>query len=249
MVDAYSKFINIDIMKTTVASAVIGELQKKFALFGLPTKIVSDNGPPFNSNVFQKYCDTNGIFFDNSPAWHSQSNGLAERCVQTAKKALIRFHLGKENDLSLQAKLEKYLMLSRHSPSFETGHSPAEIVFAYKPKLKLEKIIPKKNNDNNVNLKSFSVGDNVYYRNHFKTWIKWIPAVVKKQVSPLTYLIEINGTVRFVQQNQIRYPSAQDKHAKISVGRSNDSDTESPPIVHCRNKKRVRRYGNNIYDH
>lgn len=54
----------------------------------------------------------------------------------------------------------------------------------------------------------------MYYRCHFKSWVKWIPATIKKQVSPLTYLIEINGTVRYVQENQIRYPSAQDKHNK-----------------------------------
>lgn len=198
VVDAYSKFVEIVIMKSTVVNALIEKLSKFFAIFGLPTKIVSDNGPPFNSNVFKKYCETNGIVCQNSPPYHAQSNGLAERGVQTAKKALIRFCLGNESQLSMQAKLEKYLMLSRHSPSFESGRSPAEIVFAYKPKVKLDlindfvfkKSIVKfennvKNNcdsetkenviesqENNVNFKSFSVGDRVFYRCHFKSWVK-----------------------------------------------------------------------------
>lgn len=42
----------------------------------------------------------------------------------------------------------------------------------------------------------------------------------------MTYLIEINGTIRYVQANQIRYPSVQDKHDKfISSSSSNPVDT------------------------
>lgn len=103
VIDAYSKFVEIAIMKSTVVNAFIDKLSKFFATFGLPSKIVSDNGPPFNSNVFKKYCESNGIVCQNSPPYHAQSNGLAERGVQTAKKALIRFCLGNESQLSMQA--------------------------------------------------------------------------------------------------------------------------------------------------
>lgn len=87
--DAFSKFVNIEIMKPTVVGALIKELQKFLGTSGLPTKIVSDNGPPFNSYVFRKYCENYGIVFENSPPYHAQLNGLAERGVQTAKKALV----------------------------------------------------------------------------------------------------------------------------------------------------------------
>lgn len=191
LVDAYSKFVEIAIMKTTVVNSLIKELQNVFDLFGFPTKLVSDNGPPFNSAVFRKYCETHGIVFLNSPPYHPQSNGLAERSVQTAKKALNRLCLGEESALSIQAKVDKYLMSSRHSPSFETGRTPAEMVFSYRPKVKLDLINdflfkknvesftqentmeqPKfnvlKDKNNIVKSKSFIVGENVYYRCHFK---------------------------------------------------------------------------------
>lgn len=241
LVDSYSKFVEISIMQSTVVSALIKKLTIFFSLFGLPHKMVSDNGPPFNSAVLRKYCESNGIVFLNSPPYHAQSNGLAERGVQTAKKALIRFCLGEENALSMQEKIDKYLMLYRNSPSIELGRSPAEVIFAYKPKMKLDFIndflLRKCNTDINVRKgndnirndledktarssfkeKTFKVGESVFYRCHFKNWIKWLPAVIKRQVSPVTYLIEINGTIRFVQENQIRYPSKQDKHSLICL--------------------------------
>lgn len=236
-------------MKSTTASALIEKLEKNFMLFGYPTKIVTDNGPPFSSAMFKKYCDVNSIFLQHSPPYHPQSNGLAERGVQTAKKALIRFHIGKESELSTQSKLDKYLSVSRNTPSIESGRTPAEIIFSFKPKVKLDimndallkKSIDefkyKKSNSlsnklhvteyvNSQPQNNFEVGENVYYRCHFKNWIKWIPAKIKKQVSPLTYLIDVSGNVRYVQENQIRYPTAQDKHSKIvTTKNSNDDNT------------------------
>lgn len=101
--DAYSKDIEIVLMKNTAILAFLKELNKFFAIFGLPIKMVTDSGPPYNSSVLRKFCESNGIVFMNSPPCHAQSNGLN---VQTAKKALIRFCLGAESDLSIIAKID-----------------------------------------------------------------------------------------------------------------------------------------------
>lgn len=257
LIDAYSKFVEIAIMRNTVANSLIEKLNKFFDVFGLPTKIVSDNGPPFNSSVFRKYCESNGIIFQNSPPYHAQSNGLAERGVQTAKKALIRLCMG-ESALTIQEKVDKYLLKARNSPNLETGRTPAECIFAYKPKIKLDLIndflyknnneISFRKNEQNNNCKKnepkqksksiedtiFKEGEHVYYRNHFKNWVKWIPAIVKKRVSSLTYLIDINGSIRFVQKNQLRYPSANDKHSPIVTLSEN---THEPTITNNNNNE------------
>lgn len=46
---------------------------------------MSDNGPPFNSERVEEFCKDRGINLKHSPAYHPQSNGLAERFVQTMK--------------------------------------------------------------------------------------------------------------------------------------------------------------------
>lgn len=65
---------------------MISVLQEVFAFFGLPEEIVSDNGPPFGSWLFNSYGNQSNIKITKTPPFHRQSNGLAERAVQTVKK-------------------------------------------------------------------------------------------------------------------------------------------------------------------
>lgn len=56
---------------------------------GLPDTIVSDNWPTFNAFESENFCYTNGIScVPKSPPYHPQSNGSAERHVQTVKDTL-----------------------------------------------------------------------------------------------------------------------------------------------------------------
>lgn len=86
--DTYSKWIEAITMMRTEARIVCEELRKIFKNFGLPKFIVSDDGPQFSSEYFIKFCESNGITVLKSPSYHPQSNGSAERAVQTVKQAL-----------------------------------------------------------------------------------------------------------------------------------------------------------------
>ena len=70
------------------AGGILAKLRIFFATFGLADEIVSDNGPPFGSYKFTRFGELNGIKITKAPAYHPESNGLAERGVQTAKSAL-----------------------------------------------------------------------------------------------------------------------------------------------------------------
>lgn len=58
----------------------------------------------------------------------------------------------------------------------------------------------------------FNPGEKVLYRNHFKSEIKWIPAIVIKKVSEFMYLIKLNNYIRTVHENQIRKSELADKY-------------------------------------
>jgi len=65
-------------------------LSRLFALFGLPSVIVSDNAPEFVS--LKDWLETMGTRLMHSPPYNPASNGQAERAVRTVKDALKSYH-------------------------------------------------------------------------------------------------------------------------------------------------------------
>lgn len=57
LIDGYSKFPEVEIMKSTQAKSVIRQLDKIFARHGIPDQITPDNGPPFNSDELKTYVE------------------------------------------------------------------------------------------------------------------------------------------------------------------------------------------------
>jgi hypothetical protein len=58
-----------------------------FATWGLPEKLVSDHGPPFNSVAFAEFPRKNHVKHKLTPVYHPSSNGQIERGVRTLKQA------------------------------------------------------------------------------------------------------------------------------------------------------------------
>lgn len=75
-------------MKSVTSYTTIEQLRSLFASTGLPEELVSDNASNFKSTEFKDFMDKNGIKPVFIPAYHSASNGQAERSVQIVKKAL-----------------------------------------------------------------------------------------------------------------------------------------------------------------
>ena len=67
--------------------------------FGLPKYVVSDNRPPFNSSAFIKFCESNAIIVLKSYSYHPQSNGSAERVVQTVKQFFKKSLIESKNNI------------------------------------------------------------------------------------------------------------------------------------------------------
>ena len=55
VVEYYSRYYEIDILRSTVASKVISSLEEIFARHSLPESLTSDNGPQFAAAEFTEY--------------------------------------------------------------------------------------------------------------------------------------------------------------------------------------------------
>ena len=138
VIDAYSRFPEVDIVRSTSATAIIPKLDRIFATHGIPTVIRSDNGPPFTSHEIERYMEENGIEHrEITPLW-PQANSEAENFMKPLTKAIRSSHAeGK----TWTKHLYKFLLNYRTTPHSTTGFSPAELLFNRKVYNKLPQLI------------------------------------------------------------------------------------------------------------
>ena len=126
VIDRYSRFPEVEIVRSTKASTVIPTLDKIFAVHGLPSSVTSDNGPPFNGDDYDRYLKHLGIKKDPStPKW-PQGNSEVERFNQTIGKAL---KTAKIEGRVWQQEINRFLLQYRTTPHSTTKVPPAELLF------------------------------------------------------------------------------------------------------------------------
>ena len=129
VVDSYTKWPEILRCKRPTTWVAIPFLYKLFARFGVVDCIVSDNGTHFTPSDFKGFCDTFQIKHITTPPYHPRSNGLAERFVDTLKRALK-----KASRTPSEKALLLFLQVYRITPNPNTADatSPEETMFARK---------------------------------------------------------------------------------------------------------------------
>ncbi|XP_054256963.1 uncharacterized protein K02A2.6-like [Macrosteles quadrilineatus] len=125
LVDAFSKWVEVIQTRTTTSTWTVQELRKIFSTFGFPQILVSDNGRQFVSQEFKNFMNECGIVHRTTAPYHPNSNGQAERYVQTVKKALKSME-GEKG--TLQNKIQRLVMQLRQSPN-STGTSAYHLMF------------------------------------------------------------------------------------------------------------------------
>ena len=243
VVDYYSKYIEIAQLISGYSSKLVTtHLKSIFARHGIPVIMVSDNGPPFNSEDFKTFCTEWGIEHVTSSPYLARSNGMAERSIRTVKNLLIKCHETNTDPYSA-------LLLYRTTPK-GNFYSPSELLMSRKLRTKIptiqENLKPslidnvkykeqfhlqrykteKYYNRNTKSLKPIEDGKNIYYQ---KTPLSdWLPGtVVKKFDEPRSYLIsDKNGTLyRRNRQHILIVPKNNDEHCEDSSNNNSNSNS------------------------
>ena len=200
MVDAHSKWPEVVTMTSTTAQHTIEALRSVFSHYGFPEQLVSDNGPQFTSDEFARYMKETGVKHILRSPYHPSSNGLAERFVQTFKRAM---RAGEKDGLSLRQRLAECLFSYRSIAHATTNASPSELFLQRKLRTRFDLLKPnlkgivearqaaqKKHHDHHSKLRTLSVGSPVMVRD-FRHANKWIPGTVARKLGPVTYHVNI----------------------------------------------------------
>lgn len=141
---------------------------------------------------FERFCKLLGVKHVRTAPYHLQSNGQAEKFVDSLKIGLRK---AKGN---IDQKLREFLSCYRSTPSYALGmKSPAEVLNDRTMKTRLDLLNPpgphqrlanskmaqQFNGHHSAKWKEFVEGDAVYYQLHrsIDSW-EWIPATVIKKL-------------------------------------------------------------------
>lgn len=193
VVDSYSKWPEVRIVKNLAAKTIIEECREIFAMYGVPQIFVTDNGRTFTSSDFKAFLERNGVIFKYTAPYNSATNGQAERFVQTLKNALRRMDA---NAANVYEKLCKMLLQYRIAPHATTNRSPAELFLGRKLRTRLDLLLPSHEEDGAYmpyqnDSKSFKIGERVSCRN-FVGRDKWRFGRIKDRCGKLHYLISLD---------------------------------------------------------
>ncbi|CAB4007397.1 Uncharacterized protein K02A2.6, partial [Paramuricea clavata] len=199
IVDAHSKWPEVEIMPSTTSTQTIDRLRTIFARYGVPAQVVTDNGPQFTSAEFQLFLKTNGIKHITTAPFHPATNGQAERFVQSFKHAM---KCEKQSASQLKTNMAKFLLAYRNTPHSTTGESPSVLFLGRPLRTRLDLVKPdlqRKVMNRQIDqagrkghspTRQLSIGQTVMARN-YSGKDKWLPGIVRAQTGPLAYEIKV----------------------------------------------------------
>ncbi|KAK2156498.1 hypothetical protein NP493_1967g00005 [Ridgeia piscesae] len=203
VVDYTSNYTEVAKLEDLSSTNTLSHMKSIMARHGLPSVVVSDNGPQFSSLEFRQFAMQYGFKHVTSSPEYPQSNGKAEKAVQIVKRLLKK---AKENYEDPYLALLNY----RISPLSGSDRSPGEISMNRKLRTKLPSaeehvtmhklpdIKQKRYYDHGSNqLKPLETTDTVRVRGD-GVWSE--KAQVLARVAPNSYLVELERGKGFTKK-------------------------------------------------
>ncbi|XP_049333711.1 uncharacterized protein K02A2.6-like [Astyanax mexicanus] len=230
VVDAHSKWPEVQIMESTTTDRTIRVLRNLFSRYGIPEVLVSDNGPQFTAQEFATFLKANHVKHIRSAPYHPATNGQAERFVQTLKQALKS---SKHSSTPLQQRLDAFLLTYHNAPHSTTKESPAMLFLGRRLRTRLYAVKPsvqsavRRTPESQIlrrasrfKLRHFAVGDVVLARD-YRGGEKWAKGVVTTQSGPVSYTVDVGATESWRRHADQLLPHQR----QIAPGQSAESDT------------------------
>ena len=78
-IDKFTKWAEVEAVRTIPAGSAVKFIKGLVIRFGVPNRIITDNGSQFTSNLFKTYCANLGTQICYALVAHPRSNGQAKR--------------------------------------------------------------------------------------------------------------------------------------------------------------------------
>ena len=88
LVDSYSSWFEMSTLSNLSSKSVITKMKQHFTVHGIPSKLLTDNGPQFASREIKNFASEWSFEHVTSNPYFPQSNGFAENAVKQAKSLL-----------------------------------------------------------------------------------------------------------------------------------------------------------------
>ncbi|XP_008182004.1 uncharacterized protein K02A2.6-like [Acyrthosiphon pisum] len=167
IIDAFSKWVYVKFMSNMTTFSTIKILREYFAYWGIPAKLVTDNGPFLCSKEMKDCLQKNRVFHIKTSPYNLASNGAAENLVRVTPAEL---HIGR----TLPTQFDRLIPFAKNK---------------YNKCLENAKHVFRGNRE-----KSYKIGDTVMCRN-YGSGNMWVPGTIIKVLSPVTYLVQINNSL------------------------------------------------------
>ena len=138
LVDYYSRWMEVDDIRTTSSKTIIHCLDAQFARHGLPRGLHTDNGSNLVYREVEEYLKEMGIEHRYmTPLW-PRANGEVERQNRSLLKSVRAAHAEGKN---WREELRRFLLAYRSTPHSTTGKSPAELLFRQRLTTKMPELV------------------------------------------------------------------------------------------------------------
>ena len=136
IVDEYSRFPVVEVVRSTSSEVVIPIVDQVFSLFGYPEVVKSDNGSPFNGTKWAEYMKECGVKHRNiTPSW-PQAN--AQGFNKPLMKAIKIAHQKGQKWLPA---MNQFLRVYRSTPHVTTTFTPHRLQFSRNPGTKIPEVV------------------------------------------------------------------------------------------------------------
>ncbi|CAH8535475.1 unnamed protein product [Dicrocoelium dendriticum] len=216
VVDSYSKWPEVFCMERATSGATINILRRLFSQHGIPETLVTDNGSQFTSSQFAEYCAQHGITHLRSPPFHPQSNGQAERFVDTFKRSLLKMR----GEGTTQEILDTFLLVYRSTsnPQVPNQLSPAEALMGRKLRTVNSLLTPRCTNEQERNVRMeqyynerhrtqarrFYPGQRVLVRDYRAGNPQWVVGSIRRNIGQVLYEVNVGNLIWTRHSNQLR---------------------------------------------